>query len=143
MLTDYPTVNEQYENIELRSKWEKIVRIKEIVSKRLEEARAENLITDIINNEIRILLEKYDYTYGDISKIGIAVPGSPKGDKIRNLVNLNIKEYNIGKVLGEKYKTVVKIKNDGKCAGLAEKEYGALKKYDEEHGIKVKKAIKK
>ena len=96
-----------------------------------EEARAENLITDIINNEIRILLEKYDYTYGDISKIGIAVPGSPKGDKIRNLVNLNIKEYNIGKVLGEKYKTVVKIKNDGKCAGLAEKEYGALKKYDD------------
>ena len=96
-----------------------------------EEARAENLITDIINNEIRILLEKYDYTYGDISKIGIAVPGSPKGDKIRNLVNLNIKEYNIGKVLEQKYGTLVRIKNDGKCAGIAEKEYGALKKYDD------------
>ena len=93
------------------------------------EKRAENLIIDIIDNEIKLLLEKFDYTKGDISKIGISVPGSPKGSIIRNLVNLNIKEFNIGKVLEEKYNTIVKIKNDGKCAGLAEKKYGALKKY--------------
>ena len=96
-----------------------------------EEKRTENLIIDIIDNEIRILLEKYDYTKGDISKIAISVPGSPKGSKIRNLVNLNIKEYDIGKVLEEKYNTVVKIKNDGKCAGIAEKQYGSLKKYND------------
>ena len=96
-----------------------------------EEKRAENLIIDIIDNEIRILLEKYNYTKGDISKIGISVPGSPKGSKIRNLVNLNIKEFDIGKVLEEKYNTVVKIKNDGKCAGIAEKQYGSLKQYND------------
>ena len=44
MLTDYPTVNQEYENEDLRAKWEKIVDIKEIVSKKLEEARAEKVI---------------------------------------------------------------------------------------------------
>ena len=40
MLTKYPEVNPEYENEKLRAKWEKIVKIKEIVSKKLEEARA-------------------------------------------------------------------------------------------------------
>lgn len=101
------------------------------INKIQQEKRAENLILDIIDNEIKLLLEKYDYTKGDISKIGISVPGSPKGNTIRNLVNLNIKEFDIGKVLEEKYNTTVKIKNDGKCAGMAEKKYGVLKKYDD------------
>lgn len=96
-----------------------------------DENRAENLIVDIIENEINFLLQKNDFDISDISKIGIAVPGMPKEGKIRNLVNLNIKEFNIGKVLEEKYKTTIKIKNDGKCAGLAEKKYGALRIYDD------------
>ena len=96
-----------------------------------DENRAENLIVDIIENEINFLLQKNDFDISDISKIGIAVPGMPKEGKIRNLVNLNIEEFNIGKVLEEKYKTTIKIKNDGKCAGLAEKKYGALRIYDD------------
>ena len=96
-----------------------------------DENRAENLIVDIIENEINFLLQKNDFDISDISKIGIAVPGMPKEGKIRNLVNLNIKEFDIGKELKEKYKTTIKIKNDGKCAGLAEKKYGALRIYDD------------
>ena len=94
-----------------------------------EEKRVENLILEIIENEINYLLEKKDYTKEDITKIGIAVPGSPKDTKIRNLVNLNIKEFDLGKELKDKYNVNVKIKNDGKCAGIAEKKYGSLKKY--------------
>ena len=94
-----------------------------------EEKRVERLLVEIIENEISMLLEKNDFTVGDISKIGIAVPGSPKNGKIRNLVNLHIKEFNLGEELNKKYKVNVKIKNDGKCAGLAEKKYGSLKKY--------------
>lgn len=93
--------------------------------------REKNLLLDIIDNEIRILLEKCGYTKGDISKIGISVPGSPKGNKIKNLVNLNIKEFDLGKVLQEKYNAKIKIKNDGKCAGIAEKKYGSLKNYED------------
>ncbi len=94
-----------------------------------DEKRVESLLVEIIENEISMLLEKNDFTVGDISKIGIAVPGSPKNGKIRNLVNLHIKEFNLGEELNKKYKVSVKIKNDGKCAGLAEKKYGSLKKY--------------
>ena len=94
-----------------------------------DEKRVENLLLEIIENEIEILLEKNDFTIGDIIKIGIAAPGSPKEGKIRNLVNLHIKEFNLGEILKQKYKVDVKIKNDGKCAGLAEKKYGSLKKY--------------
>ena len=94
-----------------------------------DEKRVESLLVEIIENEISMLLEKNDFTVGDISKIGIAVPGSPNNGKIRNLVNLHIKEFNLGEELNKKYKVNVKIKNDGKCAGLAEKKYGSLKKY--------------
>ena len=96
-----------------------------------DEKRVDDLILEIIENEITILLEKEDLNVGDISKIGIAVPGSPKGNCIRNLVNLHIKEFDLGTKLKEKYKINVKIKNDGKCAGLAEKLYGSLRKYDD------------
>lgn len=101
------------------------------ISKINDEKRVENLILEIIENEINILLEKNDFTVGDISKIGIAVPGSPKGTKIRNLVNLHIKEFDLGEKLKQKYNVNVKIKNDGKCAGIAEKEYGSLKRYSD------------
>ena len=101
------------------------------ISKINDEKRVESLIIEIIDNEINILLEKNDFTRGDISKIGIAVPGSPKDTKIRNLVNLHIKEFDLGNKLKEKYNVNVKIKNDGKCAGIAEKKYGSLKKYSD------------
>ena len=99
------------------------------ISNKKKKKRVERLLVEIIENEISMLLEKNDFTAGDISKIGIAVPGSPKGGNIRNLVNLHIKEFNLGEELNKKYKVNVKIKNDGKCAGLAEKKYGSLKKY--------------
>lgn len=101
------------------------------ISKIDDEKRVESILIEIIENEINMLLEKNDFTVGDISKIGIAVPGSPKDTKIRNLVNLHIKEFNLGEKLKEKYNVNVKIKNDGKCAGIAEKQYGSLKKYSD------------
>ena len=52
-----------------------------------EEKRVEEVIIETITNEIKILLNRYDYSIGDISKIGIAVPGSPTDTSIRNLVN--------------------------------------------------------
>lgn len=93
--------------------------------------RVEAIIIDTIQNEIKTLLNRYDYTISDISRIGIAVPGSPSETSIRNVVNLHIKEFNIVQKLKEIYKTEIKLANDGKCAGVAEKQYGALKEYDD------------
>ena len=63
MLTDYPTVNEEYENSELRTKWEKIVDIKEIVSKKLEEARAEKVIGHSLNAKVTLYAEGDLYNF--------------------------------------------------------------------------------
>ncbi len=57
MLTDYPKPNAKYENEELRKKWEKIVDIKEIVSKKLEEARAEKTIGHSLNAKVILFAE--------------------------------------------------------------------------------------
>ena len=93
--------------------------------------RVETIIIDTIQNEIKTLLNRYDYTISDINRIGIAVPGSPTDTSIRNVVNLHIKEFNISKRLKEMYKTEITLANDGKCAGFAEKEYGALQGFDD------------
>ncbi len=63
MLTDYPTVNEEYENEELRTKWEKIVDIKEIVSKKLEEARSEKVIGHSLNAKVTLYAEGDLYNF--------------------------------------------------------------------------------
>lgn len=94
--------------------------------------QAEKLIIDTVTTEIEKLLKNNDYTIGDITKIGIAVPGSIKKDgSIRRLVNLHIENFDIVRILKEKYNTEIKIKNDAKCAGIAEKKYGALKRYSD------------
>ncbi len=88
-------------------------------------------ILDMIYKEIDELLKKYDYDIEDISKIGIATPGTPTETSIENAVNMGITKFEIAPILEKKYNVKIKIKNDGKCAGLAEKQYGELKKYDD------------
>ena len=63
MLTTYPEVNPEYENEELRAKWEKIVKIKEIVSKKLEEARAEKTIGHSLNAKVTLFAEGDLYSF--------------------------------------------------------------------------------
>ena len=67
------------------------------------ENQAQKLILKTIDEEIEELLEKNNY---------------------------HIKKFEIAKILKEKYGAEVKLKNDGKCAGVAEKKFGALKQYD-------------
>lgn len=92
---------------------------------------AEEILINTINYQINTLLKKSDYETDDISKIGIASPGNPSETELKNLVNLNIKKFNIKNALEKTYNTKIKIKNDGKCAGIAEKKYGALKNYND------------
>jgi len=66
----------------------------------------------------------------DIERIGVASPGTVTNGMITS-GNLNIKEFNLQSKLEEKYNKKIKIRNDGKCAALAEKKYGALKDYDD------------
>ena len=95
------------------------------------EKKVEKLVIDIIDDEIQQLLSANDYTIEDITKIRIAIPGDLKDNVIQELVNLHIKNFDIITILENKYNINVKAKNDGRCAGIAEKKYGALKRYDD------------
>lgn len=66
-----------------------------------------------------------------IELIGIATPGNAKNGIIYEIVNLGIKEFNITKELKQYYNIPIIVRNDAKCAALAEKEYGSLKKYED------------
>jgi predicted NBD/HSP70 family sugar kinase len=103
--------------------------------------RSDCIIIASINNDTKEinLVSVYRDTYVDIDGYGLdkithaySYGGPELALKTLNKnLDLNIKEFDIGKELKEKYKTTIKIKNDGKCAGLAEKKYGALRIYDD------------
>ena len=68
----------------------------------------------------------------EIEGIGIGIPGIVKEGEVKYSVNLGISDYNLTKVLKKHIPQYdIKIKNDAKCAGLAEKKLGALKTYSD------------
>ena len=95
-----------------------------------DKSNIEEKIEKYLIENVTKMLQKYS-----INQIGIAVPGTVSDTKIIKAVNLGIEDYGLGKILEEKlksegYTVKVKLKNDGKCAGLAEQKYGALQGYD-------------
>lgn len=84
-----------------------------------------NIIEDYIINNVKELEEKYNVT-----EIGIAVPGTIKEGKIIKSVNLGLENYNIIECLNKEIKQPIKIRNDAKCAALAENKIGTIKGFD-------------
>ncbi len=74
-----------------------------------------NVIEEYIVNNVLTLKSKYD-----IEKIGIAVPGASKNGIILKTVNLGINNYDISSSLEKKLNLKVNVRNDAKCACLAE-----------------------
>lgn len=58
-LTDFPKPNEEYDNKELSEKWDRILKLKDVVAKELENARAEKIIGHSLNAKVTM------YTKGD------------------------------------------------------------------------------
>lgn len=88
-------------------------------------------IVDNIKNLISQVLKDVGAPSCVISKIGIAVPGKIKDGIIYNMYNLGIEEFNLSQILSEYYGVEVSIRNDAKCAAIAEKKLGALHEYDD------------
>ena len=78
-------------------------------------------IVDIVNK----LKEKYEF-----SKVGLGVAGTVSNGVILKSVNLGIKNFDMKKELEKRIGVNVIIKNDAKCAAIAEYEFGDLKLYD-------------
>ena len=65
----------------------------------------------------------------EVDSIGIAVPGTISENKITKSVNLGLENYDLVSKLKEKINLDIKLKNDAKCAALAEQKYGELAPY--------------
>lgn len=63
MLSYYPEVKEKYENKEIEEKWNRIINLKELVSKKLEEARSEKLIGHSLNAKVTLYADNEDYEF--------------------------------------------------------------------------------
>lgn len=92
----------------------------------------ENFIIKTIVSDIKELLEFNKNTLKDINVIGIGTPGEPENCIIKRIVNLGIKDFPIVQKLQKElnYNNII-IKNDGKCAAIAEKKYGSMKEFDD------------
>lgn len=100
----------------------------EIIIKTEKFLSEKNNIRNILEEFITENVMQFALMY-DIESIGIAVPGTIRNNNIDKAVNLNIENYNLATILEKILKIKVKLKNDAKCAALAEYKYGELKEY--------------
>ena len=103
-------------------------RIVEKIEKRLTEAEKRNIKKSIeeyiISNSLEFMKKH------KIESIGIAMPGTAIDGVVLSSGNVGIKNYNLTEKLKEKINLPITIRNDAKCAAMAENTYGALKGYN-------------
>lgn len=78
----------------------------------------------IVENTL-IFSEKYK-----VEEIGIAIPGTITEKAVLKSVNLGFENYKIVEDLERKINIPIKIRNDAKCAAIAENAYGCIKGYN-------------
>jgi glucokinase len=91
----------------------------------------EDVIIDTIVAFVNEILNENNLSLEDIELIGIASPGTISNGVVVKAGNLGLTNFEIVKRLKEKLNVPIYIRNDGKCAALAEKKYGAMKDYDD------------
>lgn len=102
-------------NGNILTKEEKYIEDKTDIEKQIEEFIIEKVMQMQLTNEV--------------TEIGMAVPGTVSNNKIIKAVNLGIEDYDIVSKLGDILKLPMKLRNDAKCAALAEQKYGELAEY--------------
>lgn len=102
--------------------------IQEKKEKRILSKEKENIIK-IIEEYLVTNINDFKNKYS-ISEIGMAIPGTVDDKRIVKSVNLNIENYDIVNFMKNCFNLPVIIRNDAKCAAIAENEYGCLKKYE-------------
>ena len=95
-----------------------------------EENYSQKLVETIIELITKILDNK-KINIKEISLIGMVIPGTVSDTHIIKADNLHIKDFNIVSEINKYFNIPIMLRNDAKCAAIAEKEYGGLKKYDD------------
>ena len=109
----------------------KIIIIKEKNMNKSDRENIEKFIEENIAVAINNILKENNLKQEDIKLIGMACPGTISNGRIVKSNNLGIYNFNIVERLQRYFSAPIKISNDAKCAGMCEKEYGALKNYDD------------
>lgn len=99
--------------------------------------KIEKKLKGIVTKEVKKVIEdtivetvnKFRKEY-KITEMGIAIPGTVTKDVVVKSVNLGLKNYKIIGELQKKIDLPIKIRNDAKCAAIAESTYGSLKDYN-------------
>lgn len=103
-------------------------RIIEKNEKRLTSIEKKNIkksIEEYIIENMKLFMQKYD-----ITEMGMAIPGWAENGVVVFPGNLGIKNYAIVEALQKEIKMPITIRNDAKCAAIAENTYGCLKGYN-------------
>lgn len=108
-----------------------IIASKEKNFNREDRKNIEETIISTIIGLIQELIDENNLKIDEIELIGIAAPGTISNGVIVKAGNLNLQNFDIISKLKKVYNIPLQIRNDGKCAALAEKKYGAMKDYDD------------
>lgn len=90
-----------------------------------------NIVLDTIKQLINEILEENQIEIKEIESIGIAFPGTVSNGIVVKAENLGIENFKIVEELKQQFNIPIYLENDAKCAAIAEKKYGSLKKYDD------------
>lgn len=103
----------------------KIVEKAEKTLKGIEKKKIKNVIEETIVENVKRFQKEYE-----ITKIGIAIPGTVTNETVIKSVNLGLENYDIVDNLKKNIDLPIQIRNDAKCAALSENTYGCLKGYN-------------
>lgn len=108
-----------------------IIDIEEKVFNRQDRVNITQTIINEINRMINVLCARNSINIDNIELIGIASPGTISNGKIVKAGNLGIYNFDLIGDLKKYFSNKIILRNDAKCAAMAEKTYGAMKEYED------------
>ena len=90
-----------------------------------------SIVLETTINLIREILKEKNLKEEEIESIGMAFPGTVSKTSVVKAENLGIQNLEIVTELKKEIDIPINLENDAKCAAVAEKKFGSLKKYDD------------
>lgn len=106
-----------------------IIALKDKILTREDRVNIQETIVNEISSMIKVLCKENEEKIEDLELIGIASPGTISNGKIVKAGNLGIRDFDLIGELKKEFKCNIILRNDGKCAAMAEKVYGIMKDY--------------
>ena len=90
-----------------------------------------NIVLETIIELINKNIDNNNVKKEEVESIGIAFPGTVSETAVIKAENLGIDNFEVVEKLKKHFDVPIHLENDAKCAAIAEKEFGSLKKYED------------